>query len=533
MRPRPRLALAVAALAVAAARAPAQVALRQLVPDDALAVVEVVDPPQALRALRSAVGAIPPDLPLRAKVPLALGLVGVFAAVGADPERWAQRMAGGGAVFAWLPAPGGVRAVAVLRPGAPQAARQWLRAHARGVEAVAAGDVLVLAADATLAADLAARANAPAGRYAQLDLGPAAAVRGVVDVAALRVRAPLPPTADAGQHVLFAPLAHAYRHATWLRVALDGGERLAARVHADASLRASPARTLFADAAAGRVLPVAADALLVLRLDRSLRRVLAAPEQHLPPDGVRAVQGFLTIADALVGARASFVDDVLGNLGEPFELHVLPIGGGGGDGEDDDRVPAIRLPGIALVAPLVRPAAEPVLFRAGQLLLLLANAERARRGRPLFTARLHHTAAGRGLVAEPVPWRGPSAPPLEQGLSPTLWCEAGVAVLASTRAAATAIVERARAGAVPPGSPPAHRGGDLLLLRGPELARALAANRRVVELGRMLDEGESRADAARFVDVVLAVLRAVHEVAVHVDCDDASTTVELTVERAR
>ena len=132
----------------------------------------------------------------------------------------------------------------------------------------------------------------------------------------------------------------------------------------------------------------------------------------------------------------------------------------------------------------------------------------------------------RSLVAEPAAWRGPGAPPLDLALTPTLWTENGIVVLASTREAAAAIVARAGQGRSEPS-------GDQLMLHGPAIAAWIADHRRVLQLARMLDEGEDAGDAAGFYDAVLAIAAALRTLAVHVQCDEATTRASLTAERAR
>jgi len=193
---------------------------------------------------------------------------------------------------------------------------------------------------------------------------------------------------------------------------------------------------------------------------------------------------------------------------------------------DDGPAPRLLLPGLAITAPLRDPAAEAILFRAAQLLLIIANAERAQRGQSLFTARMERGERGRGLTAEPMSWRGPGAPPIEQALSPTLWCENGVVVIASTKAAALAVVQRAR-----PQAP--VRSGDEVVFRGEAVALALASSRRVLELARMLDEGEDAVAASRFFDVLLVASGAIRGARLRVQYGAASTQLELLLERVR
>jgi hypothetical protein len=514
--------LLLATLGCVTAQADADV-LHGMLPDDAVAVLDVADPKQALAELRRAIGAVPDELPLAVRLYLSAGLVALWAGAQGNPEAWAERVARGGAAVAWVPTASGVRAVAVLRPGDRESAQAWLHRHAERAAVVAVGDVLVVAADEALAERAATQSFA--SRWAKVDFGAPAAVRAVVDLAAVRVlagagAARFDALDGVGRFVL-GPVVHALEHGAWLRLAATGGDRLTVTASVDASVRGTPFGALLADAAAGPAVSLGDDGLASLRLDRSVLTLLRDPERFLAPESVQAARGFLSIADALDGARTSFLDDLLGGLGEPFELYVLPVAA-----TDDGPAPPLQLPGFAVAAPLRKPATEPILLRAAQAILLIANGERAQQYKLPFTARMQHSEHGRGFVAEAPAWRGPGAPPIEQGLSPTLWCENGMVVLASTRAAADATIARVRADA------PA-RAGDQLVLRGPAIAQWLAANRRPFELARMLDEGEDRAAASLFVDTAVAITAAVRELALRARCDEKATRVELTMERAR
>ncbi|MFY9345799.1 MAG: hypothetical protein WAT39_25130, partial [Planctomycetota bacterium] len=329
---------------------------------------------------------------------------------------------------------------------------------------------------------------------------------------------------DAGARFLLLPLAFAATNADLAQWSLGGGERLVLRAGARCSVRGDAHGGLLAPppaADAGDVPPADSD-LGWLRLDRNLRALLAHPERFLRVDEALAVQGFLSIADAIDGARSSFVDDLLGGLAEPFTLHVLPV-----TAPEDGPPPRLQLPGFALLAKVAEPKAEAVMARVAQALALIANAERGQRGQGPFPLRAQSTATGHGFVAEPLAWRGPGAPPIEQGLSPTLWFENGHAVLASTFAAAQAVAARTY------GPRARSSGGDRLVLRGPAWTEALALSRSVLELGRVLDEGEDQKAAARFFDILLLVLRAVREVGIAVDCTAERTSVEVTLERVR
>jgi hypothetical protein len=524
------LLAAVAGAASLAAQQSAATAqeLLGLLPDDSLLVLEVADPRTAVAELRHAIGGVPDDLRQLLGFSAWAGLGALWLATGGDPEAFAGTLAGGGAVAAVVPAAAGPRAVALLRPGDADAAEAWFGRHAASTPRARCGELLVVGSDRDAVAALAARVSpaGPRSRWSGIDLGSPAAVRGACDLGRLRALAGTAAKAfdqhDAPARVLLLPLLHAATSAELVTLALHGGERLTLQARAAVTAREGALGGLFAPAPAAGGVALPADGLLYLRLDRSLRALLAQPERFLAPAEVLAVRGFLSIADAVDGADSSFVDDLLGGLAEPLALHVLPV-----TPPLDGPPPRLQLPGLAVAARMVGPRVESLLGRVAQVFVLIANAERQQRGQPPFALRAHATATGRGFVAEPPYWRGPGAPPIEQGLSPTLWFENGHAVLASTQAAALALAAATWAGEQEP------RQGDLLLLRGPALAQTLGASREALETARMLDEGETPAMAARFFDVLCAVARALREVSLRVADDGRCTTVELILERAR
>jgi hypothetical protein len=261
---------------------------------------------------------------------------------------------------------------------------------------------------------------------------------------------------------------------------------LALRFAFDASQRDGDAAGLLTDSP----LPVpalSAEAVGALRLDRSLRRLLAEPERFLGPDGVLGVTGFLSIADLLDGARTSFVDDVLGGLAEPFDVFVFPAARA-----DDSAACPLRLPQLAVVAAVTGADAEAALMRMARTFATIANTERAQQHKgPFFVRARTGDGGGHGLVAEPRAWSGPGRAPIEQQLQPTLWFAHGRVAIATTPDAARAALLACAAQHAS-----AAAAGDRFVVRGPALAALLADNRAVIELGRLLDEGESEAAVA-------------------------------------
>lgn len=487
------------------------------VPDAAVAVVRCVDPPASVTALLAALGPAPAGLPATAQARLGVGIAVVRAFCGGDAVAFVDRLARGGAALGLLPTGNGLQPMLVLRPGDVAAARRWCADTLPTWRVRGTADTLVLTPAAVPAPE-------PGARWASSSFGPEAAVQAEIDLAAARALAgarwPAWERLDGPARVLAVAVVPALAAAAIGHVGLhvDGGVRLAASV--DASVRALPLAELLADAAPRAELAPPAGALASLRLDRSLVRLLRTPERFLTPPQVVVAQSFLSIADAVDGP-ASFVDDLLGGLGEPFVLHVLPAST---DAAADEA--PLALPEFALVAPLRQPAAGDLVLRAARVLATIASVERQQRGKVPFLMRPMRTETGHGLVAEPGPWRGPGVAPVDVALSPTVWIERDHVVLASTQRAALACVQAPALAAAAPA-------GDRLVVHGAPLAEWLARNRAIVELGRMLDEGEDRAAAREFFDVLQAVLGALGALHGTVDADADRTRMELRLERAR
>ena len=495
--------------------APAQQDLGPLlaqVPDTAIAVAAAAEPGALLRHLGAFAEPVPVGLPpdVTAAIGAAVALVRTFC--DGAPDAWLERLAGGGAVAAWSPPDGGAAGhwLLVLRPDDLAAAEAWCAERARGALRSTRDGLLLLGAGAAAVpgswaqTDLAVRAAAHDGVVAEIDLARLRRRAGADAIAALR--------ADGVARWAFAPVVQALESGERLRLELAAS---AARIRLLAAFGGTPIPTAEPDPGATPLVVVAA-----LRLERSLRELLAAPERVLDAGGVQAVRGFLSIADALDGPQSSFVDDLLGGLHEPLVLHVLPVP----PAPDVERAP-LCLPQFVVSAAVADAAAVDAALRTARNLATIANAERMQRGAAPFVLRTRSAEDGHGLVAEPPPWRGPGAPPVDRQLSPAVWHGNGRLAIATTLSAARAVCAAPALPAVGP--------GDRLLLRGPALAAAIAQSRGVLELARMLDEGEPPGDARRFFDVVIAVTDALASLDLAVTRDAPATTLRLDLERRR
>lgn len=524
----------------------AQPGPRALLPDGCVVVAETADLGAAVRELTSALGPWPEDLPevLRARMATGLGIARLW--LGADFDELGTALGGGGAALGLLPAAGRPLPLMVLRPGDCARAEELLARFPEHVHFAAEGGWLFASATPEGLELLRARLPAIADgavSAASAPEGTPGTVHVRADLAALRphvaaLRAEALERLDGPGRFLFAPFAAALTAASTAALAVRGDgprQHLRFELQLDATVLGSRWEGLLAAGGPRPQIAAPDGTLAALALDRGLARLLADPGRFLDEAGVLAVRSFLSVADQLDGAQTSFADDLVGGLREPVTAFLLPSWPAGPDesGEPGDPdahapalpLPALALPALALVAPLADPAAEATLLRTAQVIALIANNERGGRGRPLFVLRGLHGGDGRGLCATPAPWRGPGRPPIEYGLSPTLAFGHGRAVLATTRAAAAAVLARLAGGA---GAPLA---GDLLELRGAGIAAQLERMRAPLELARQLDEGATAGEASEFLDALIAVARALHRVRLSVVPGEKGTRVLLQVER--
>jgi len=498
--------------------------LRALLPADCAVEVGVAAPVRLIEALESAIGDLPPDLPAAVRAMAGVGLLAARNWLGAPVSELAATLAGGGAVLGLRRDGTRFAPFLVTRPAAPEDARDWLRRYP-DVETVIVDGLLLASSTAAGCAEL---RRGLAARAQAVGVGERAAAEPMawleVDLVALRDRLPRGAVGefDGGQRFLLAPAVAAVLRGERLRAELTGGDvlRLVARV--DASTRGTRWGGLLAVGGAPRpAIALPADGALQITIDRSLGALLGSPARFLSDSDQLGVQEFLSIAELLAGPKASFVDDLVGGLQEPFVLSVLGL-----EPAEGESCP-IRLPGVALTAAIDSADVTVALRRAAQVLATIINAERLEQGRRPFVLRRASSEFGDGLVAEPPLWRGPGLPPVEDTLTPTLmWSEEHV-VLATTRTAAEGVMRRVAGGV------DGVVAGDVITLHGDSLARLITANRRVLELGRMLDEGETMSDAARFFDIMTAVAAAVRSLVVTVDYGADATTMTFELERRR
>lgn len=522
------LVLPLAAQDRAASRDRDFAAMRGALPDAVAVVGQVPDPPAAARALLAALGPVPTDLPDEVRGLVGLGLTVAVGFLGGGLQEVLADLAPGGVVFGLMPGPGRPQLLALARVTQPDAAVARLVRFGQGLHSRLEGHHLLLADSAAGVQLLADRLALP-GRWAADPGGIAPdALAGLwLDLDALRAAAPpdrrrVVDRMDAGGRFLLGPAAAAIDASRRVTVTVHAGASIRLRVHSDGGADGSPLAALLARGGSERTLPAPPPGTgVVLSLDRSLGALLAAPARFLPEAGVAGVDAFLSIADQLDG-RTSFVDDLLGGLVEPFHVYLRMPTNAPAAGD----LPLL-LPEFAAVAGVADGRVLPILDRMAQLFTLIVNAERAQQNRfPFVTRRLRREGCS-GLVAEPVEWRGPGAPPAEAAISPTLLFTDGHVILASTQAMALALQEQIRAGAT------VAARGDLLALSGAPAAEWIRRNRAVLAMARVLDEGEGENVSRRFVAAAAALAAAVQRLELRLQVDGGHAILELELWRAQ
>jgi hypothetical protein len=358
---------------------------------------------------------------------------------------------------------------------------------------------------------------------------PRGGLRVFLDLAALRARRDraLWDDLDPGARVLLGPGAAALDAGTRLDAVFEvSADALVLEGSVDASVLAcTPQRELLACGAAPRPrMRVPTDTLLVAELDRSLRGYLTHLDDLLPPAVAARVRGEAANLDVLIGT-GSFVGDVLAGVLEPLQLIIV---GAPLPAPDDDAKPRPRLdlPGFALVGRVATERARSLLTRGFYRLSAVLSGQRAQRGLAPKIAQRCDVGEHRLHIMRGPAFAGVGDPPTDEQIEATLVFAAGYGVLATTPHCAQQVLAALAA-------PGEHdtRVGDAVTLFGAPIADYIARNRAAVVAARVLDEGESVAQAQRFVQGLLDVARMLGAIDLEVIPDVQATAWRLRVQR--
>lgn len=452
-----------------------------------LASLEVSAPARTLTELERLLFPLPGALGERLGPSIGVGKLAAGAFLGTSFESVVTSLGSGPWTGALWARQGGFDGVLRLQIAASARTEvERLRALVEGRVATRAEDAgfLVGTSAAALGRSLPAPGDATHAFVVDVDLGQVRALRHASTDA-------LWSTLDGGGRILLGSVVAALDRAAHARLAvsLTDARRLSGELRFEpaGAVTDHPSRAFLREAPA-QVVPLPPEGLLRLVLARSFTELFAHPEALLRAEDAAKLASAHSILDALAGGK-SFAKDLVPELGA-LALYVLPP-----SARTESR-PRLVVPDLVITAEVRSPLGTKVLERIFDAFATLQAFERAQQGKPVFERRTEDVLGMRvrSLVIED--HHGPGAPPVEVALSPTLLFAHGHAIVGSTREGALAIAARLGASARESVL------GDELLVHGQPLGAWLRANRSILTLDRLLDEGEPLADARWFAEAV-------------------------------
>jgi hypothetical protein len=226
-------------------------------------------------------------------------------------------------------------------------------------------------------------------------------------------------------------------------------------------------------------------------------------------------------------AGKDFAEDILGVLGPQVELvsalNEFPAG---------VPIPAIKLPGFALVFDLKDPAAAvPELRRNFQNAIGFFNIVGAMNGQPQFELESEKSGdlqiVSATCVADPRKIKDAAAVPIQYNFSPTAAFSGNRFVISSTAKLAKDILSPKSASGSPTTSEPVTN--TAATIEGKPMRAALAANREQLIVQNMLQEGRSRPEAEAAIGLLLEIVGWFDNAAIQLKTSDQKLSLTLDV----
>ncbi|MFG0316538.1 MAG: hypothetical protein ACF8XB_04635 [Planctomycetota bacterium JB042] len=266
--------------------------------------------------------------------------------------------------------------------------------------------------------------------------------------------------------------------------------------------------------------PTPAGTLAALTLRRDLDGFYERRLELLDPSIEEKVVEFDNVVSIFFGGR-SFGEEILPALGDRATLLV-----GEQRYEALPARPDVRLPGFALVVPIVDPALRKSdLLVAFQTVVGIVNADRAQKG---LASMMLSTERVDGIDVASARWMledDEEARELRMNASPAVAVVDGHLVVGSARDHVLDVVAALRRGGAASGDDPSGR----IVVRGEPLRAALADNREALVANRMIEEGETRAEAESFWSRADQVLSLLDEAIVRLEHEQGGTTLRLSL----
>lgn len=254
-----------------------------------------------------------------------------------------------------------------------------------------------------------------------------------------------------------------------------------------------------ADAARAR----AAGDVLAARLYRDLRGLFAARGELFPPQIQPAFAEAESTLALFFGGR-DVAEDVLPHLSPWFELVAREVEFAQG------ARPDAELPALALLARVDDPAAlGGDLVAAFQTMISLVNVDRAQQARPSMRLSIEPHAGTTITSARFAPPEPGTGVDLRYNLEPACALVGDTFVIGTHRALVAELASECAAGG--PGTD-AVDGAERLRLEGRALEELARAQRELLVMGRVLDEGRERGAAEGEIDLLIDLLARLDEI---------------------
>ena len=202
-----------------------------------------------------------------------------------------------------------------------------------------------------------------------------------------------------------------------------------------------------------------------------------------------------------------FANDILGAIRPELQLVVTEQT----FGQREAPIPQVKLPAFALVTRLRDPQGmQPQMKRIFMSLIGFLNITSAMNHQPQLDLEAFRLESGWEVTAtfavdadRPKSW----VVPIQYNFSPTLFMVGDHAILASTRALATAVSEQLKATPTKPVAVSDAHVNSLVQIDGDLLNKVLAANRQQLISQNMIEKGHSQEEAAKEIDLLLQAIQ--------------------------
>jgi hypothetical protein len=329
--------------------------------------------------------------------------------------------------------------------------------------------------------------------------------------------------------LLAAPITEALSRSTWLTMSLGiKGDRLTIDAISDGTIASAGAAqfALPANASDGAAPNLAVPRrLAAMSLHRDLKGFYAAKDKLFPER-----TGGLIFFENMMGiffTGRDLTQEVLGEMGPKIRLVVA-------EQKYDPSVgkPAVQIPAFALVVPLKNPKRfSPVLEEAWQKAIGLVNFTSGQDAKPglIIDRPVYRKTKYTVTAFTPPAEDDPKDVHIRFNFSPTLAMPGNHAIFSSSESLAKDVMDTlAKETAKPPKLPAGTH--STLEISGGQLASILKANRKNLVRQNIVEKGQTKEEAQREVDMLIAGLNTISRAAMTIGTDKGRSKISLKID---